>query len=92
MRKNIPQAMRLAVVKRCGIACHYCGRKTTKQNRHLDHLLPVEAGGQNTEENLVVACKRCNTEKGKQEYWSYVNKRIELTGLHLRTLLALLDK
>ena len=92
MRKNIPKAMRLAVVKRCGISCHYCGRKTTVTNRHLDHIIPVEAGGENTEDNLVVACKRCNTEKGKVEYWTYVNKRITTTQLHLATLLSLKDK
>jgi 5-methylcytosine-specific restriction endonuclease McrA len=92
MRKNIPQKLRLAVVKKCGIKCHYCGRKTVPANRHLDHVIPVEAGGINSIDNLVVSCKKCNTEKGKIEYWTYVNKRVETTRLHLETLLRLLDK
>jgi 5-methylcytosine-specific restriction endonuclease McrA len=92
MRKNIPKKLRLAVVKKCGIKCHYCGRKTVPTNRHLDHIIPVEAGGINSIDNLVVSCKKCNTEKGKIEYWTYVNKRVETTRLHLETLLALLDK
>jgi ribosomal protein L33 len=41
---------------------------------------------------LVVSCKKCNTEKGKIEYWTYVNKRVETTRLHLATLQTLLTQ
>lgn len=92
LRKSIPAKMRAAVVKQCGIACHYCGRKTTTANRHLDHIIPVEAGGINSVDNLVVSCKKCNTEKGKKEYTAYIENRIKITELHLATLLSRCDK
>jgi len=41
--------------------CQYCGstRKLT-----IDHVIPKSRGGDDSWENLVVACSRCNTLKG----------------------------
>ena len=44
--------------------CQYCARTLPKAELNLDHVTPrVQAGG-STWENLVTACRRCNTEKG----------------------------
>lgn len=49
------------IFKRDLSSCVYCG------NRHdltLDHVLPKSRGGKTNWENLVTACKKCNSKKG----------------------------
>lgn len=48
---------------RDGERCVYCSRTKEESGTYLqlDHLLPRSAGGQDTAENLVVACRRCNS-------------------------------
>lgn len=42
--------------------CFYC--KNESANLTIDHFVPVSFGGTNSEENLVAACKSCNSSKG----------------------------
>lgn len=51
---------RAAVFSRDGNACVYCG-STVKLV--LDHLVPVNRGGDGQPDNLVTACKACNSGK-----------------------------
>ena len=49
----------LAVLKRDGCRCHYCGSKATE----IDHITPRALGGGNELSNLAAACRKCNTRK-----------------------------
>ena len=49
------------VIKRDDHQCQYCG--TTEGSVTVDHVLPKDRGGQDTWENLVCACVKCNTIK-----------------------------
>lgn len=40
---------------RCGVVTEFI---------HFDHLIPVDLGGPNTEENIQLLCPTCNTSKG----------------------------
>lgn len=51
----------VAVYALNGYMCIYCG---ATQDLTLDHIVPIANGGPHCEENLVVACKRCNCSKG----------------------------
>ena len=44
--------------------CQYCGRKHSSSELSLDHVLPRVQGGDDSWENLVCACVRCNARKG----------------------------
>jgi 5-methylcytosine-specific restriction endonuclease McrA len=44
--------------------CQYCGRKDVALT--LDHVMPKSRGGEESWENLVAACKPCNTKKGNR--------------------------
>jgi hypothetical protein len=43
--------------------CAYCGAENSTT---VDHVLPVARGGDDSEANLVCACVKCNTSKGKK--------------------------
>jgi 5-methylcytosine-specific restriction endonuclease McrA len=50
------------VYRRDNFECVYCGCSTQKLLT-LDHVIPQSKGGKNTWDNLVTACKPCNSEK-----------------------------
>lgn len=61
----IRQEKRLAIYLRDGLACAYCGVGVEQGAvMHLDHVMPVERGGDNDAKNLVTSCERCNLAKG----------------------------
>lgn len=52
---------RSMIYKRDRNCCQYCGATSRLT---IDHVLPRSKGGDDTWENLVVACSKCNTLKG----------------------------
>ena len=44
--------------------CQYCGRRFPSAELSLDHVVPRSHGGDNSWENIVCACVRCNVRKG----------------------------
>lgn len=46
--------------------CQYCGKSQDPKLMTIDHVIPRSRGGENTWENLVVACKKCNQRKGNK--------------------------
>lgn len=44
--------------------CQYCGRRFPASELSLDHVVPRSQGGENTWENIVCACVKCNVRKG----------------------------
>lgn len=50
---------RRAVFVRDSFCCQYCGSSA----ENVDHVVPRSRGGTHTWENVVAACKRCNTTK-----------------------------
>ncbi|MEE9299048.1 MAG: HNH endonuclease [Acidimicrobiia bacterium] len=53
---------RRAVFARDRHRCQYCGRNA----ENLDHVVPRSRGGDHTWENVVAACRPCNTRKGNR--------------------------
>lgn len=51
------------IIKRDNATCQYCGSRIQLT---IDHILPKSRGGQDTWENLVTACIRCNNSKGNR--------------------------
>jgi len=59
-RRPLSPRKRMFVLRRDGYACQYCGEKAPKVQLHVDHIVPVAAGGTDDDENLVTACSTCN--------------------------------
>lgn len=61
---------RAAFVLAHGTRCHHCRRKGDSQvgpdgrSWHIDHLIPVAAGGTNEPANLALSCAGCNMSRG----------------------------
>ena len=64
-RDAVPAQLRFRVLQRDGFRCRYCGRTSTSgAELHVDHIVPLIAGGETTEDNLVSACEQCDLGKG----------------------------
>ncbi|MBI2425627.1 MAG: HNH endonuclease [Candidatus Hydrogenedentes bacterium] len=46
--------------------CQYCGCPLSGKNLTIDHVMPRSRGGQDTWENVVLACSSCNVRKGNR--------------------------
>jgi len=61
---RVPRQFRVAVNRRTvfardGSRCQYCGGPA----ENIDHVIPRSRGGPHAWENVVAACRRCNTRK-----------------------------
>ena len=55
-----------------GQICNYCG---CMDNLSLDHIFPLKFGGQDNAENLIFACRSCNSSKGKKDLMEWMDFR-----------------
>lgn len=53
-------------------SCHYCGEDSTLS---LDHLIPQFRKGEHSANNLVVACRSCNSSKGSLDLVEWMAKK-----------------
>ena len=67
-RTLIPKKTRREVAQRCRYKCVYCGVNAQKERTQVDHRIPLALGGTNEDSNLVLACWKCNNDKGT-EIW-----------------------
>jgi 5-methylcytosine-specific restriction endonuclease McrA len=51
--------------------CYWCNT-TTRKNYHVDHVIPLAAGGSNHPENIVIACPTCNLTKGAKMPYEFI--------------------
>lgn len=52
------------ILRRDNNRCQYCNRH--QNDLTIDHVIPKSLGGQDTWENLVAACHKCNNKKGSR--------------------------
>jgi len=55
-----------------GQICNYCG---SKEKLALDHIFPQKYGGKDKAENLIFACRICNSSKGKKDLMEWMHFR-----------------
>lgn len=54
--------------------CHWCGKIMQRSEVTLEHLIPLDRGGDDTKENIVLACRECNMDKGNMTEAEYKRK------------------
>lgn len=65
-------------------SCAYCGLKGPMTQ---DHWIPLSRGGEYTVDNIVPACKRCNSRKHTmtgEEYLQFLENEKEYEAIHAR--------
>lgn len=73
------QKLRAEVFERHGKKCYYCGKRATGRAMHIDHIVPRGGCGANVDnvDNLVPACRACNTRKGARALDVYIKARLK---------------
>ncbi|MBI4199271.1 MAG: HNH endonuclease [Chloroflexi bacterium] len=72
--------------------CVYCGSTT---DLTTDHLVPTSRGGDDSADNLVLACRSCNVSRGNKGVFEWLGLREKdklhrlVAGKYLKQLLAL---
>jgi len=66
---TIPAHLRRLVIQRAKDRCEYCGLAQAGQEAafHVDHVVPVHAGGETALPNLALACVSCSLRKGARQ-------------------------
>lgn len=69
MPRNLPAATQEQVRHRATFLCEYCHTDETWQYIPftIDHILPVSEGGDDSLENLALACFHCNRHKSNKQ-------------------------
>jgi len=70
-RPAVPKDIRRNIASKFSYTCVYCGVNINRINPHtgerfggvIDHRIPIALGGKTTEDNLVLACRKCNSDK-----------------------------
>lgn len=60
------------VNKNEGSICIYCEEELSLENATTDHIIPISDGGNNSQVNLIVCCKDCNSERGNIPFKSFL--------------------
>ncbi len=55
-----------------GQKCNYC---SSTVNLALDHIFPQKLGGKDEAENLIFACRTCNSSKGKKDLMEWMQTK-----------------
>ncbi|MCT7985801.1 HNH endonuclease [Laspinema sp. A4] len=66
---KIPNVLRQLVIQRAKNRCEYCGLSQLGQvaTFHIDHVIPIMAGGETIPKNLALACVSCSLRKGARQ-------------------------
>ena len=69
---SISSELRTMLEKRDKKRCLYCliSENNCGLRMHVDHIIPVSAGGSTTLDNLCLTCFSCNVYKGAKQTWS----------------------
>ena len=83
---------RFQLFKRDKFRCYYCGSTPAADEvkLHADHVIPRSKGGEDTFDNLVTACSKCNISKSDsslsteiiEEIKTYINHQNEKQQIH----------
>lgn len=66
--RKVKGTLRQRLLQRAGHRCEYCQihEDLLGDDLQIDHIIPLVKGGTSDEQNLCVACSRCNRNKGVQ--------------------------
>ena len=63
-----------------GNKCNYCG---AIKNLALDHIFAKKQGGKDIGDNLIYACRSCNSSKGKKDMMEWMDYKKSFPPLNI---------
>ena len=70
-RHGVPLDLKEKVTLRDKGICQNCKKECEKYSGQVHHIIPVSAGGQDYESNLILLCSKCHTEVHQQGWEKY---------------------
>ena len=52
--------------------CYWCGKKVATNRLHVDHIIPLSKGGNDTWDNVCASCDKCNMAKHDKMPFDFV--------------------
>ena len=71
-RRRAGEPLRDWILRRDAYRCVYCAEPYGAEQLTLDHVEPRLRGGDDSEGNLVAACRACNTRKAGLPAWAFL--------------------
>lgn len=70
-------SIRFEIFKRDNFICQYCGNHPPIVILEVDHILAISKGGKDDTENLITACRECNSGKSNKNL-SAIPEKVKL--------------
>lgn len=66
MPSEVSDSLRQMIAERANHCCEYCRfpQSMALHKHEVDHIVPIQHGGETEESNLALSCMRCNRYKG----------------------------
>lgn len=89
IRKQFSDGEKSDLLKRTSGRCAHCGCKLNLKTMTIEHMYPIDKGGDNGDFNIIAMCKKCNSGKSNFVYdlGFYPFIKDEYKGLYEMTLL-----
>jgi 5-methylcytosine-specific restriction endonuclease McrA len=71
---GLPKKIRMEILQRDNWTCQYCGANGHGVKLTIDHRVPTWRYNDHTPKNLIVACRSCNSSKGRMSEQEFRDK------------------
>lgn len=75
-RKQLSKRVIVEILHEQNDQCAYCGQYLAGINYHIEHIVPLAAGGTNQRHNIALSCPKCNLVASSKVFPSMASKRV----------------
>ena len=79
------------IKERLNNRCAYCASYLTLELEHIEHIVPLSAGGTHTPDNIVCSCARCNLSKNARPMEEWYREQPFFSEERLQQIYAIRD-
>jgi len=89
---ELTAALLLDCILSSGGRCGWCDESVVNSEFEIDHIFSLSAGGENTSENIILACPACNRSKGEMSPVRFAMQTVARTGYKTPLINRLLSR
>ena len=78
-KRSMSGSIRYDILAKSKGVCVACGVSSLKESIHIDHIIPINAGGKDHPDNMQALCYKCNTQKRDRDDTNFMlwHKRLQ---------------